>query len=115
MMCRMTDDGCNRITLYTVSAEVREPTNHTKDRKSSISSLFWHAPDRVLVTEYVGGAGAISELTMASNSVRTVWRGAEAFHAFGNFPDFALAMDGKIVAVVRSTFSAEPCVWSWTV
>ncbi|PYL15949.1 MAG: hypothetical protein DME30_10415, partial [Verrucomicrobia bacterium] len=74
--------------------------------------LFWQAPDRILITEYVGGGGAISELMVADNSVGTIWKGPESFHAFGNFPDFALAKDGKFAAVVRSSYEAPPEVWA---
>jgi dipeptidyl aminopeptidase/acylaminoacyl peptidase len=77
-----------------------------------VSSLFWLAPDRILVTEYVGGGGAISELSLADNSARTIWKGEESFHAFGNFPDFALAKDGKSNAVVRGTYNTPPEVWA---
>ena len=44
----------------------------------------------------VGGGSAISELSLANNSVRTIWKAPESFHAFGNFPNFALSEDGKI-------------------
>ena len=91
----MSDEGFHGGDLFTVTAYGHNLANRTKGRKSSVSSLFWKTPDRILVTEYVGGGSAISELTLASNSVRTIWKGAEASHAFGNFPDFALSKDGK--------------------
>jgi dipeptidyl aminopeptidase/acylaminoacyl peptidase len=108
----MSDEGSHGGDLFTLSASGRDLVNRTKGRKSSVSSLFWPAPDRVLVTEYVGGGGAISELTLPNNAVRTIWKGAEAFHAFGNFPDFALSKDGKAAAVVRSTYETPPEVWT---
>jgi dipeptidyl aminopeptidase/acylaminoacyl peptidase len=76
-----------------------------------VSSLFWLTPDRILFTEIVGGGGAISELTPTNNSVRTIWKSAEALHAFGNFPDFALSKDGKFAAAERSTFDTPPEIW----
>jgi dipeptidyl aminopeptidase/acylaminoacyl peptidase len=108
----MSDEGFHGGDLFTVSASGRDPVNRTKGRKSSVSSLFWQASDRVLFTEYVGGGGAISELALPNNAVRTIWKGAEAFHAFGNFPDFALSKDGKAAAVVRSTYETPPEVWT---
>src|SRR6266496_1257338 len=86
----MSDEGFHGGDLFTVSADGRDLTNRTRGRKTSVSSLFWLAPDRILFTEIVGGGGAISELMLANNSVRTIWQGVEAFHAFGNFPDFAV-------------------------
>ena len=108
----MSDEGFHGGDLFTVSADGSGLTNRTPGRKTSVSSLFWVAPDRLLITEYVGGGGAISELNVANNSVSQIWKGDESFHAFGNFPDFALAKDGKTVAVVRSTYNTPPEVWA---
>jgi len=108
----MSDEGFHGGDLFTVSADGGKAVNRTPGRKTSVSSFFWLAPDRILLTEYVGGGGAISELNVADNSVRKIWKGDESFHAFGNFPDFALARDGKFAAVVRSTYNTPPEVWA---
>jgi len=107
----MSDEGFHGGDLFTISANGADVQNHTDGRKSSVSSLFWLTPDRILFTEIVGGDGAISELTLANNSVRTIWKGAEALHAFGNFPDFAVSKDGKFAAAERSTFETPPEIW----
>jgi dipeptidyl aminopeptidase/acylaminoacyl peptidase len=108
----MSDEGFHAGDLFTVPVSGGDAQNCTQGRKSSVSSLFWVTPDRILFTEYVGGGGAISELTLANNSVRTIWKGAEAFHAFGNFPDFAVSKDGKFTAAERSTFETPPEIWA---
>jgi dipeptidyl aminopeptidase/acylaminoacyl peptidase len=107
----MSDEGFHGGDLFTISANGQNPTNRTRGRKSSVSSLFWLAPDRILFTEIVGGGGAISELTLGNNSVRTIWKSAETLHAFGNFPDFAVSKDGKFAAAERSTFETPPEIW----
>jgi dipeptidyl aminopeptidase/acylaminoacyl peptidase len=108
----MSDEGFYGGDLFTVSANGRDIQNRTRDSKSSVTSLFWVTPDRILFTEIIGGGGAISELTLANNSVRTIWKGAEALHAFGNFPDFAISKDGKSAAAERSTFETPPEIWA---
>ncbi len=108
----MSDEGFHGGDLFTISATGQSLTNRTQGRKSSISSVFWQTPDRIVLTEYVGGGTAISELTLANNSVRMIWKGAEGLHAFGNFPDFALSKDGKVAAAVRSTYDTPPEVWT---
>ena len=108
----MSDEGFHGGDIFTISADGGNAVNRSPGRKTSVSSLFWIAPDRILLTEYVGGGGAISELNIANNSVREIWKGDESFHAFGNFPDFALAKDGKSAAVVRSTYNTPPEVWA---
>jgi dipeptidyl aminopeptidase/acylaminoacyl peptidase len=107
----MSDEGFHGGDLFTISASGADVQNRTNGRKSSVTSLFWLTPDRILLTEIVGGGGAISELTLTDNSVRTIWEGAEALHAFGNFPDFAVSRDGKFGAAARSTFETPPEIW----
>src|SRR5207302_3531683 len=107
----MSDEGFHGGDLFTISASGADVQNRTDGRKSSVSSLFWLTPDRILFTEIVGGGGAISELNIDNNSVRTIWKGAEALHAFGNFSDFAISKDGKFAAAERSTFETPPEIW----
>jgi dipeptidyl aminopeptidase/acylaminoacyl peptidase len=108
----MSDEGFHGGDLFTVSANGAGVQNHTRGRKSSVSSLFWLTVDRILLIEYVGGGSAISELHLTDNSVRTIWKGPEGIHAFGNFPNFALASDGKVAAVVRSAYDSPPEVFA---
>jgi len=108
----MSDEGFHGGDLFTISANGGKAVNRTPGRKSSVSSIFWQVPDRILLTEYVGGGSAISELTLANNSVRTIWKGAEHFHAFGNFPNFAVSNDGKYAAAARSSYNTPPEVWA---
>jgi dipeptidyl aminopeptidase/acylaminoacyl peptidase len=108
----MSDEGFHGGDLFTITANGQSLTNRTRVRKSSASSLFWQMPDRILFTEVVGGGSAISELTLANNSVRTTWKGAEDLHAFGNFPNFAVSKDGKFAAAERSSFETPPEIWA---
>ena len=108
----MSDEGFHGGDLYTISATGQSLTNRTPKRKSSVSSFFWQTSERIILTEYVGGGGAISELNLPDNSVHTVWHGPEGFYAFGNFPDFTLARDGKVAALVRSSYDVPPEVWA---
>jgi len=108
----MSDEGFHGGDLFTISSNGRDLLNHTSGHKGSVSSLFWQTPDRLLFTETVGGGSALSELTLKNNSLRTIWKGAESIYAFGNFPNFAMSRDGKVVAAVRSTFETPPEIWA---
>jgi dipeptidyl aminopeptidase/acylaminoacyl peptidase len=108
----MSDEGFHGGDLFTISNQGGKPVNRTPGRKASVSSLFWLAPNRILFTEYVGGGSAISELSLADNSIRTAWKGAEGIHAFGNFPNFALSADGKIATAVLGGYNTAPEVWA---
>src|SRR6266487_2656575 len=111
----MSDEGFHGGDMFIISADGHDVQNRTRGRKSSVSSLFWQTPDRILFTEYVGGGSAISELTLANNSVRTIWKSAEGLYAFGNFPDFAVSKDGKFAAAVRSNFETPPEIWAGSI
>src|SRR6184192_3670415 len=108
----MSDEGFHGGDLFTITADGRGAVNRTQGRKTSVNSFFWQPPDRILLIEYEGGGSAISELSLANNSVRTIWKGAEALHAFGNFPDFAISRDGKLAAAERSSFETPPEIWA---
>jgi dipeptidyl aminopeptidase/acylaminoacyl peptidase len=103
----MSDEGFHGGDLFTIRPNGDDPKK-TPDRKTSVNSFLWQAPDRLLVLEYAGGGSAISELSLRNNSDRTIWKGPEGVHAFGNFPNFALSKDGKFAAAVRSTYNSPP-------
>jgi dipeptidyl aminopeptidase/acylaminoacyl peptidase len=108
----MSDEGFHGGDLFTISADGRDVQNRTQGRKTSANSFFWQAPDRILLIEYLGGGSAISELNLTNNSARTIWKGPEGIHAYGNFPNFALSKDGKFAAAVLSTYNSPPEVFA---
>jgi dipeptidyl aminopeptidase/acylaminoacyl peptidase len=107
----MSDEGFHGGDLFTITADGRDLVNRTAGQKTSVNSFFWHAPDQILLIEYVGGGSAISELNLTNDSARTIWKGPEGIHAFGNFPNFALSKDGKFAATVRSSYNSPPEVF----
>jgi dipeptidyl aminopeptidase/acylaminoacyl peptidase len=108
----MSDEGFHGGDLFTMTSDGRNVVNRTRGRKTSVNSFFWLAPDRILLVEYVSGGGAISELGLADNSTRTIWKGPEGIHAFGNFPDFSLSSDGKVAAAELSRYNSPPEVFA---
>ena len=108
----MSDEGFHGGDLFTMTVNGRDVVNRTPSRKTSVNSFFWQAPDRILVIEYLGGGSAISELSLTNNSERTIWKGPDGIHAFGNFPNFALSRDGKFAAAVRGTYDSPPEVFA---
>ena len=108
----MSDEGFHGGDLFTMTANGGDIVNRTKGRKASVNSFFWQTPDRILLVEYLGGGSAISELNLTDDSARTIWKGPEGIHAFGNFPNFALSKDGKLAAAVRSTYNSPPEVFA---
>ena len=108
----MSDEGFYGGDLFTMTANGGDVVNRKQGRKASVNSFFWQAPDRILLIEYLGGGSAISELNLTDDSARTIWKGPEGIHAFGNFPNFALSKDSKFAAAVRSTYNSPPEVFA---
>jgi len=108
----MSDEGFHGGDLFTIPASGGTPVDWTKGRPSSPSAVYWTAPDRIVFTEWSGGGSAISELSTADGSIRTLWQGPEGIHGYGNFPTFSLSHDGVVTAVVRNTFTTPPEVWA---
>jgi dipeptidyl aminopeptidase/acylaminoacyl peptidase len=108
----MSDEGFHGGDLFSMTPNGGDVVNRTQGRKASVNSFFWQEPDRILLIEYLGGGSAISELNLTGNSARTLWKGSEGIHAFGNFPSFALSKDGRFAAAVRSTYNSPPEVFA---
>ena len=108
----MSDEGFHGGDFFTMAADGRDLQNRTRARKSSVNSFFWLAPDRILLIEYKSGGSAISELRLSDNSTRTIWKGPEGIHAFGNFPDFSVSKDGKIAGAELNGYNSPPEVFA---
>jgi acylaminoacyl-peptidase len=107
----MSDEGFNGGDIFLLSSNGGEPRDLTPNRKSTPSGFAWRGSDNIIFTEYVSGASAISTLALNSGIAETLWKGDEGVHQDGNFPDFALAADGRTSAVVRSSWQKPPEIW----
>ncbi|MFL6416611.1 MAG: prolyl oligopeptidase family serine peptidase [Bryobacteraceae bacterium] len=104
--------GGDLFTIPAAEGITNEPKNLTPDRRTSVTSLQWQRPDRLLITEDINGGGSIGTMTVSSGEIETLWRGDELLHLAGNFPNLSIAADGKISASIRDTWAAPPEVWS---
>lgn len=107
----MSDEGFNGGDIFLIGSHGGEPRDATPNRKSSPSGLTWQGADKLVFTEHVDGASAISTLDLASDTAETLWKGNEDVHEDGNYPDFAVARDGRTSAVIRSSWQQAPEVW----
>lgn len=104
----MSDEGFHGGDLMIIPTTGGSAENLTADRRTSPSSMFWLANDRLLVTEASKGGAAASEVSLSTRKITTIWEGPEDLHAFGNFPNFAISRDGRVSAAVRAGFSKPP-------
>ena len=108
----MSDEGFTGGDVYTVASTGGKADDLTPNRKSSVSSIQWTAPGKLLLTEVAGGGSAITTLDVATGGIERLWQGGENIHDEGNFPNFSLARDGKTSGVIRSDWQHPPEIWA---
>jgi dipeptidyl aminopeptidase/acylaminoacyl peptidase len=108
----MSDEGFTGGDVFTIASTGGQAINRTPNRKSSVSSIAWTAPGKMLVTEIAGGGSAITSFEISSGRSERLWQGGENIHAGGNFANFSLARDGKTAAGIRSDWQHPPEIWA---
>jgi len=107
----MSDEGFLGGDLFTFT-EDGGVTDVTPGIKASATGLFWRSNHDILYTEDVDGGGGIVSLNIATGSSELIWKGTEALHQDGNYPNFSLSSDGVTSAAIRSTWASAPEIWT---
>lgn len=108
----MSDEGFLGGDIYSVNAQGGSAKDLTPGIKLSPSGLQWQSDGEILFTASVDGEGAIARLSVASGSSEMIWKGETPLHQDGNFPNFALAHDGKTSAAIIADWQHAPEVWT---
>jgi len=108
----MSDEGSTGGDIYVVPASGGNAEDVTPGIKSSPAKITW-LPDRneILFAGHEGGGVNFGEVDPESNMMRQLWRGDETLGASQFEFGFAVAQDGKTMAVVRQSYSEPPEVW----
>lgn len=104
----MSDEGFDGGDIFVLSKEGGEPRNVTAGNKSTATGLRWRGDNKLLYTEALDGGGAISTLDLKSNEREILWKGSQALHEDGNYPNLSIAADGVESAAVRSDWQQAP-------
>jgi dipeptidyl aminopeptidase/acylaminoacyl peptidase len=108
----MSDEPSVGGDIFTVNEAGGEPKNVTSGMKASASWLTWTAESRILFGEYVEGDAGIATVDPGTGRIELLFRGAGQLTAGAWGTNASLSHDGKIAAVVRSSFGAPPEVWA---
>jgi dipeptidyl aminopeptidase/acylaminoacyl peptidase len=108
----MSDEGLTGGDIYSIDAAGGDAENLTPNSKTSPSWFAWTKPGKILLAEYASGDSAIAVLDPATRKADQLWRGSERVNAGGWGPTLSVASDGKISAVVRSSFASAPELWA---
>jgi dipeptidyl aminopeptidase/acylaminoacyl peptidase len=108
----MSDEGFLGGEIYMVLAEGGIAQDLTPGSKISASGLRWQGDTEMVYTASVDGEGAIARLNLTMGRSEMIWKGTTPLHEDGNYPDFALAADGKTSAAVLADWQQAPEVWT---
>jgi dipeptidyl aminopeptidase/acylaminoacyl peptidase len=108
----MSDEGFTGGEVMTVSPNGGKPMNRTPGRRSSVSSIQWISPSKMLFTEVAGGSTIITTFDVASGAAERLYKGDENLAAGGNIGNFSASRDGKSAIAVRADFHHAPEVWA---
>jgi Tol biopolymer transport system component len=108
----MSDEGFLGGDIFAVPAEGGGARNLTPGIKGSPNGFRWRGERDILFTEGLDGGAAIVTLDVASGRMEMLWKGGETLHEDGNYPNLALAKDGKTSAAIRSSWERAPEVWT---
>jgi dipeptidyl aminopeptidase/acylaminoacyl peptidase len=109
----MSDEGSTGGEIFQVPAGGGAARNLTPGLKGSASFLMWPKQSKQLYfSEHYDGGSAISKLDPANGQVERLWQGAESINL--PFEDTGVSMsdDGRMTAVVRSSWKNPPEVWA---
>ncbi len=104
----MSDQGFDGGDIFVIPAESGDARDVTPDIKASPSGLMWQSGSKLVFTAALDGGGAIGTLDVDSGEREVLWKGSQNLHADGNFPNLALASDGRTSAAIRSTWELAP-------
>jgi dipeptidyl aminopeptidase/acylaminoacyl peptidase len=108
----MSDEGFLGGDIYSVASAGGEARDLTPRSKLSASGIRWLTNGKILFSASLDGGGALAHLDVAGGGTELVWKGDQALHEDGNYPNFSLASDGITSAAVVSTWDHAPEVWT---
>jgi dipeptidyl aminopeptidase/acylaminoacyl peptidase len=111
----MSDEGFLGGDIFALNAHGGPARDLTPGIKISPSGFRWQSDVEILFTASDDGGGAIARLQVASGTSELLWKGDTPLHEDGNFPNFALADDGKTSAAVISNWEQAPEVWAGSI
>ncbi len=116
----MSDQGSTGGDIYSVPAE--RPTdadpaasaakNLTPNRASSPAWISWHASGEIVFSENVRGRITVGTLDPATGKSAALWTAEESIGTGGDVSSISLSDDGKMAALIRSSWTQPPEVWS---
>jgi dipeptidyl aminopeptidase/acylaminoacyl peptidase len=108
----MSDEPSVGGDIFTIPATGGEPTNLTPESKATANWLAWTPQGKIIFGESIEGDAAAAIADPAASRIDPLWRGQEQVSAGLWGTNLSVANDGKMSAVIRSSFSDPPEIWA---
>jgi dipeptidyl aminopeptidase/acylaminoacyl peptidase len=108
----MSDEPSVGGDIFTIAATGGEATNITPEMKASASWLVWNSGGNIIFGEYIEGDSAIASINPADGTKMQLFRQAGQLTAGAWGINLSLSRDGNNSAVIRSSFSTPPEIWT---
>jgi dipeptidyl aminopeptidase/acylaminoacyl peptidase len=108
----MSDEPSVGGDIFTISSAGGEATNLSPGMKATANFLAWTPESKIVFGETIEGDAGVSLLDPANNRIDPVWSGQEQISAGLWGTNLSLASDGKTSAIIRSSFSDPPEIWT---
>jgi dipeptidyl aminopeptidase/acylaminoacyl peptidase len=108
----MSDEPSVGGDIFTIAATGGEARNVTPEMKASASWLAWTPEENIIFGEYLEGDSGIATINPADGTKTELFRDAGQLTAGAWGVNLSLSRDRKTSAVIRSSFSTPPEVWS---
>ncbi len=109
----MSDEGVTGGEIFQVPSGGGAVRNLTPNLKASASFLMWPKQSKQLYfAEHYDGGSAISKLDPATGQIERMWQGAETVNLPFEDTGVSMSADGRMTAVVRSSWKNPPEVWA---
>jgi len=108
----MSDEGLTGGDISVISATGGDAQNVTPDMKASASWIRWTPESKIIFGEYISGDSGVARVDPATHKIDQLWRGPERIYTGGTGATLSLSDDARSSAVIRSSLSTPPEVWT---
>ena len=103
----MSDEVSTGGDIFVMSPEGGEAKNMTPGLKASVRWIAWQVGNQLLFQELIDGGSAICSIDIAAGQANTLSRGDDQITV-------SASPDGKMLAMIRSSYSRPPEIWAGT-
>jgi dipeptidyl aminopeptidase/acylaminoacyl peptidase len=108
----MSDEDSVGGDVFVIPSSGGTPRNVTPNRKASAVLLAWTTDGKLMDMENVDGESSVAQIDLGSGKIETLFHEPALLTTGYWSTSLSLTPDGKVAALVRSSFAQPPEVWA---